>query len=45
VNGIIHLSTGTACLSFVLLIIWHILVQIIWHTIVPGVPPLIPRSA
>jgi beta-lactamase class A len=30
--------------SVVLLIIWHNLVQIIWHTIVPDVPSLIPRS-
>ena len=31
-------------LPVVLLIIWLILVRIIWHTIVPSVPSLIPRS-
>jgi hypothetical protein len=28
----------------VLLIIWHILVRTIWHTVVPSAPSLIPRS-
>jgi hypothetical protein len=37
-------SNGKNSLTVVLLIIWHILVRTIWHTIVPGVP-LTPRSA
>jgi hypothetical protein len=39
-----RIESGEALGVALLIIIWHILVRIIWHTIVPGVPSLIPRS-
>jgi hypothetical protein len=39
-----RIESGEALGVALLIIIWHILVRIIWHTIIPGVPSLIPRS-